>query len=57
MSKSFCLASFLLAFCTLAACQSAPAPRASAAPAGTPLGDTGVRVSATLQTGGSATVH
>ena len=57
MRKFIALTSLALTILALAACESAPAPRSAAAPGGTPLGDTGIHVAGTVQTGGPASLR
>lgn len=56
MLKSALLGSLTVAIVLLTGCQSAATPRA-AAPGGAPLGDTGIHVSGSVQTGASTTVR
>ena len=53
MLKTFLLAAFVLSALIITGCASVSTPSTTAAPRGTPLGDTGFRVSGTLESGAS----
>ena len=55
--KRVCGLLIVLAACMLAACESAPVSRAGDAGNGTALGNSGVQVSGSVETGGSVTAR
>ncbi len=57
MRKVFAAMVLVIVAAALGACESGGAPTALGADDGKPLGDTGVRVSGSLDVGGSAVAH